>query len=40
MFPCVKEFVEEISLGEADDSREAGSYVHLIDGFLEDTNAD
>lgn len=40
MFPCVKEFVEEISLGEADDSREAGIYVHLIDGFLEDANAD
>lgn len=40
MFPCVKDFVEEISLGEDSDSRERGIYVHLIDGFLEDTNAD
>ena len=38
MFPCVSEFVEEISLGEDCDSREGGIYVHLIDGFLEDTN--
>ena len=40
MFPCVPEFVNKISLGEEDDSCPAGIYVHLIDGFLEDTNAD
>ena len=39
MFPCVSEFVKEISLGEEKDNRAAGIYVHLIDGFLEDTNA-
>ena len=39
MFPCVSEFLDEISLGEEGDSRAAGIYVHLIDGFLEDTNA-
>lgn len=39
MFPSVKEFVEEISLGQEDDIRPCGIYVHLIDGFLEDTDA-
>ena len=39
MFPCVSEFLSEISLGEEEESRAAGIYVRLIDGFLEDTNA-
>ena len=40
MIPCVPEFVNTISLGEDGDSCPAGIYVTLIDGFLEDTNAD
>ena len=40
MFPCVPEFVNKISLGEESDSCPAGIYVTLIDGFLEDANAD
>ena len=39
MFPCVPEFLREISLGEEGDSRERGIYVKLIDGFLEDSHA-
>ena len=39
MFPCVAEFLIEISLGEEGDSRERGIYVKLIDGFLEDSHA-
>ena len=34
MFPCVPEFLKEISLGEEGDTREGGIYVKLIDGFL------